>query len=217
MSAVTAASDAARDIDAVEGAITSSYNGDPFSRVLYVESHDTVGNGGTRLPDAIDSIDPTSLAARKGTLLAVLALLTAPAVPMLFMGEEMLATGTFDDPPAPLDWSLATANAPIVAFYQDAIRARRNLDGTTPGLLGPSVNVFHRNEDAKVMAYRRYDAAGNDVIVALNFGATAYTSYLIGLPGRASGTSGSTATTPSTGTISGARPRPTSSRRARRR
>jgi 1,4-alpha-glucan branching enzyme len=101
---------------------------------------------------------------------------------MLFMGEEMLATGTFDDPPASLDWSLATTNAPIVSFYQDAIRARRNLDGATAGLLGGSVNVYHVNETAKVIAYRRYDASGNDVVVALNFGGAAYASYLVGLP-----------------------------------
>jgi 1,4-alpha-glucan branching enzyme len=94
----------------------------------------------------------------------------------------MLATGTFTDPPAALDWSLATTNAPIVAFYQAAIRARRNLDGVTAGLLGPNIQVFHTNESAKVIAYRRLDASGHDVIVALNFGATSYTSYLLGLP-----------------------------------
>ena len=41
--------------DAIRDALNWSYNGDPFARVLYTESHDTVGNGGTRLPDAIDS------------------------------------------------------------------------------------------------------------------------------------------------------------------
>jgi 1,4-alpha-glucan branching enzyme len=182
VSAVTASSDAARDIDSVTGTINASYNGDPFARVLYTESHDTVGNGGSRLPDEIDPSTPTSLQARKNSLLATLALLTAPAVPMLFMGEEMLATGTFDDPPAQLDWSLATTNAPIVAFYRDALGARRNLGGVTAGLLGPNVNVYHVNESAKVIAYRRWDAAGNDVVVALNFGGTAYASYLLGMP-----------------------------------
>jgi 1,4-alpha-glucan branching enzyme len=182
VNAVTASSDAARDVDAVTGSINGNYNGDPFARVLYTESHDTVGNGGSRLPDEIDPAAPTSLTARKETLLATLALLTAPAVPMLFMGEEMLATGTFANPPAQLDWSLATTNAPIVAFYQDAIRARRNLDGVTAGLLGSDVNVYSVNETAKVLVYTRSDAAGNVVIVALNFGATAYPSYLVGLP-----------------------------------
>jgi 1,4-alpha-glucan branching enzyme len=182
VSAVTATSDAARDIDAVNGTLTWGYNGDPFERLVYDESHDTVGNGGSRLPDQIDSADPTSLDARKLTLLAAAALLTTPGVPMLFMGEEMLATGTFAQTPAPLDWTLSTTNAPIVLFYKNAIRLRRNLDGTAAGLLGPNVSVFHVNETGKVLGYLRSDQAGNDVVVLLNFGVTAYPSYLLGLP-----------------------------------
>jgi 1,4-alpha-glucan branching enzyme len=180
--AVTATSDAARNIDAVRDALDWQYNGDPFARVLFNESHDTVGNNGARLPDKIDGANPGAVTARKRALLATAALLTAPAVPMLFMGEEMLATGTFAQTPAPLDWCLAAKNAPIVAFYKDAIRARRNLDGVTAGLLGPHISVFHVNEAAKVLAYRRWDAPGSDVIVVLNFGATSYASYLVGLP-----------------------------------
>jgi 1,4-alpha-glucan branching enzyme len=182
VAAVTASSDGARDINAVSAALTSSYAGDPFARVFYTETHDTVGNGGSRLPDQIDSANPMSLAARKLTLLADTALLTAPAVPMLFMGEEMLATGTFAQTPAPLDWSLATTNAPIVAFYRDAVALRRNLGGTTAGLSGAHVSVHHVNEGAKVIGYRRWDAAADDVVILLNFGATAYASYLLGLP-----------------------------------
>ena len=182
VAAVTASSDAARDVNAVSGALTSRYAGDPFARVFYTETHDTVGNGGSRLPDQIDSTNPTSLAARKRTLLADTALLTAPAIPMLFMGEEMLATGTFAQTPAPLDWTLATTNAPIVAFYRDAIALRRNVAGTTAGLSGAHVSVHHVNQTAKVIGYRRWAAAGDDVVVLLNFGATAYTSYLVGLP-----------------------------------
>ncbi len=181
VAAVAATTDAARNLDAVRAALAWSYNGDPYARVLYTESHDTVGNGGVRLPNAIDPSAPTSLTARKGTLLATLALLTAPAVPMLFMGEEMLATGTFVDPGAPSTGRSRprmSRSSPSTAPRS----ARRNLDGVTAGLVGMNVDVFHLNETAKVMVYRRYDAAGNDVVVALNFGATAYTSYLVGLP-----------------------------------
>jgi 1,4-alpha-glucan branching enzyme len=180
--AVVAKTDAARNLVAIRDALTWQYNGDPYARVLYTQSHDWVGNGGARLPQRIDPADPSSLAARKRSLLATAALLTAPAVPMLFMGEELLAPGTFAQTPAPLDWSLSTTRGPIVTFYRDAIRARRNMDGVTAGLLGSHVAVFHLNDAAKVIAYRRSDDAGNDVVVLLNFGATSFATYDVGLP-----------------------------------
>jgi 1,4-alpha-glucan branching enzyme len=178
---LAAASDDARDLGRVEGALKSTYAGDPFARLLYLETHDTVGNGGARLPKRIDPVDPTSWAARKRSILGGVLLLTTPGVPMLFQGMEDLATGGFVDPPAPLAEPDAKGLR-MRAFYKDMIRLRRNLDGGAGGLLDPEVDVFHRNDAAKVIAYRRHGPSGEDVIVIVNLRNKAYTRYDVGAP-----------------------------------
>ena len=59
---------------------------------------------------------------------------------------------------------------------------RRNVDGTTLGLTGDGVSVFHVNDGAKVIAWRRWKAGGDDVVVIANFSGTAFANYQIGLP-----------------------------------
>ncbi len=171
-------SDDARDLGRLEGAVRGG--GDPFARVLFLETHDTVGNGGARLPQRIDPSNPRSFAARKRALLGAVVLLTAPGVPMLFQGQEMLATGTFNDPPAPLDWSLVTSNEKGLALYRDAIRLRRNLDGASAALASKEVAIVHRHDQNKVLAYRRGQSPPEDVLVVVNLRNRGYTRYDVG-------------------------------------
>jgi 1,4-alpha-glucan branching enzyme len=178
---LTAASDDARDLGAVQGALQGNYAGDPFARLIFVEDHDTVGNGGAHLPSLIDAANPESFAARKRSMLGGVLLLTAPGVPMLFQGQDILATGTFANPPAPLA-PPTTAGLAMRAFYKDMIRLRRNLDGGSGSLADPSVAILHRNDSAKVIAYRRYGPANEDVIVIANFRNKAFPTYNIGVP-----------------------------------
>ncbi|HSO41117.1 MAG TPA: alpha-amylase family glycosyl hydrolase [Labilithrix sp.] len=182
--AATAATDEARNLGAVRDSLAGQYNGDPFQRLLYVESHDTAGNDGARLPVRIDAADPTSVAARRRAMLAAGLLFTAPGVPMMFMGQEMLEDTKFVSQPAPLDWSKAVTNAPVLAFYRDMIRLRRNLDGVSGGLRGKNVAITHLNESPgnRVLVFRRWGGANDDVVVVANFGATRYTRYDVGVP-----------------------------------
>jgi 1,4-alpha-glucan branching enzyme len=175
--------DNGRDMGAVQSALQGSYAGDPFARLLFTEDHDTVGNGGSRLPSAIDPANWVSFAARRRSMLAAALLLTAPGVPMLFMGQESLAGGTFANPPAPLAGSIPPEGAKVRAYYKDLIALRRNLGGMSGGLMGKGVDILHRNDTNKVIAYRRYGSSGEDVIVVLNFRNKAYTEYDIGVPG----------------------------------
>lgn len=178
--AVTAADDASRDVTKVAEALQASYDGDPFARLIYVETHDTAGNEGARLPVRIDAADPSSLAARKRALLAAGVLLTSPGVPMLFMGQEMLETQKFASPPPALDWSKAQTNAGVRAFYKDAIAARREI----PALAGSGIAVTHVNASAtdRVVVYRRWSKPGDDVVVIANFGGRRYARYDVGVP-----------------------------------
>lgn len=174
--------DDGRDLGVIQAALEGGYAGDPFARVLFTEDHDTVGNGGSRLPSAIDPALPTSFSARRRSMLGATLLLTTPGVPMLFMGQESLATGTFDDPPAPLAGSLPPEGAKVRAFYKDLIALRRNLGGKSGGLLDAGVDILQRNDAAKVIAYRRHGASTEDVVVILNLRKKAYQQYDVGVP-----------------------------------
>jgi 1,4-alpha-glucan branching enzyme len=174
------ASDAGRDLGQIVGALQGTSGGDPLARLLFIEDHDIVGNGGARLPNRIDAANPTSFAARKRSMLAALLMLTAPGVPMLFMGQEWLSTEAFANPPAPLTGPTAEG-AKVRAFYRDMVRLRRNAGGLAGGLLDANVEILHRNDGAKVLAYRRYGASTEDVIVAVNLSGTAFTEYDVGV------------------------------------
>jgi 1,4-alpha-glucan branching enzyme len=177
---LTASSDDARDLGAVSGALTGSYAGDPFARVLFTEDHDIVGNGGARLPSKIDPADAESFMARRLSMIGAVTVLTAPGVPMIFMGQEWLATGTFPSSPTPIAGA-TPVGAKVQVFYRDMIRLRRNVDGGAGGLLDVGVDVFHRNDTAKVIAYRRHGASGEDVIVVLNLRNKSYAEYDVGV------------------------------------
>jgi len=180
---LVAANDSDRSMAAISGAITHAYNGTATERVVYTEDHDEVANGKSRIPEMISPGNAGSLAARQRSTLGAAIVMTAPGIPMIFMGQEFLESGHFDGS-TPLDWSKTTTYAGILALYQDLIALRHNRDGHTRGLLGNNVSVFHVNEGAHVIAYRRWDAggAGDDVIVVANFGAKAFARYDLGLP-----------------------------------
>ncbi len=177
---LTPPADSSRDMTQIASALTSNYAGDAYARLLFTEDHDTVGNGGARLPSKIDPANPTSWAARKRSIEGAVMLLSSPGVPMLFQGQEALATGTFLNPPAPLGAPTAQG-LQILALYKDMIHLRRNLDGGAGGLGDANIEVFHRNDTAKVVAYRRYGASGEDVVVIVNMMNKAYTEYDIGV------------------------------------
>jgi 1,4-alpha-glucan branching enzyme len=180
----SAATSDAPDIGKVRDAILGTLNGDPFDRLLYIESHDTAGNDGQRLPVRIDAANPTSLAARRRAMLAAGVLFTVPGVPMAFMGQEMHESTKFTPNAPPLDWTKAETNAGVRTFYRDMIRLRRNADGGSAALLAKNVSVTHLNDAApnKVIAYRRWSSPGDDLIVVANFGAKSYARYDVGLP-----------------------------------
>jgi 1,4-alpha-glucan branching enzyme len=184
---LAAAVDGDRSMQAVADAIRRGFSGRSDARVLYLESHDEVTSssdpGKARLPVACDPSSPTGWFARKRAALGSALVLTAPAIPMLFQGQEFLDEDPFDDQVL-LDWSKRDRRAGLVALHRDLVRLRRNWFDTTRGLKGHANNVFHVNDAGKVLAFHRWDAGGprDDVVVLLNFADRAYESYRIGLP-----------------------------------
>jgi len=186
---ISQSDDRNRNMGRVVEALTQRYNGDPSQRVIFMENHDVSGHPGennqTRIPDIISPNSPEDYYARKRSTLAAAVMLTSPGVPLEFQGEEMLDTNafTFDNTPN-LDWSREQKFSGIRDMYKDLNHLRLNTDGNTAGLSGANVKILQQNDDAKVVAYKRWDkgGAGDDTIVITNFSNTPLNAYSVGLP-----------------------------------
>ena len=181
--ALVAADDEARYLDAVADAVRHRYNLDAFERVVYTESHDEVANGQARVPEEIDADDAEGWAAQKRAALGAALVFTAPGIPMLFQGQEVLTDGWFRDT-EPVDWSRMERHGGFRQLFRDLIRLRRDFDGATRGLTGQHTDVFHVNHEAKVLAFRRWadGGPGDETVVVVNLRNTSYGAYRIGLP-----------------------------------
>ncbi|MBP1753136.1 MAG: 1,4-alpha-glucan branching protein [Geobacteraceae bacterium] len=181
--AVIASEDEHRSLAAIRDAICYRYNDDAFDRVIYSESHDEVANGRARVPHEISPDDPKGWYARKRSTLAAALVFTAPGIPMLFQGQEFLEGGWFRDT-VPVDWDQRDEFHGIVRLYRDLIRLRLNRDGFTRGLCGQFTQVYHLNDESKVIAFHRWDKGGpaDDVVVVASFSHEPQNGYVIGFP-----------------------------------
>lgn len=180
-----------RNMFVIRDAIYHRYGNNALERVIYTESHDEVAASLNsqerpdhyRLPEAIWRGNADSWFARKRSTLGATLLFTTPGIPMIFQGQEFLEWGSWRDN-IPLDWQKKSSFSGIWALYQSLIRLRRNWFNNTRGLRGQHVNVFHVNNNDKVIAFHRWEngGGGDDVIVVLNFSDRNYGSYTIGLP-----------------------------------
>ena len=162
----------------------------PGFRVIFSENHDKCGDlnketDGARLAQDFDPLNPTSLQARKKSMLAAALTLTSAGTPMLFMGQEKLAAGFFDAY-VQLDWLRTAGHPEVVRFHRDMIRMRRNLDSKTLALTYTSLptvddlsgvtKINLLNEQEGWITYeRRTGASSESIIVAVNFSTTTRT------------------------------------------
>ena len=181
--AVETPDDNARDMWAVRNAIAQYYNGEATQRVIFTESHDEVANGRQRVPEEIWPGNAASWFSKKRSTLASTLVFTAPGIPMIFQGQEVLEDGYFEDTD-PVDWNKLTLFPGIHQLYKDLIAMRRNLGGVTRGLTGNNLNVHHVNDGDKMIAFHRWHSggAGDDVVVMANFRNQDWNAYRIGLP-----------------------------------
>jgi 1,4-alpha-glucan branching enzyme len=181
--AVVTPQDEQRSLSAIRDAICYRYNDDAFDRVIYSESHDEVANGRARVPQEISPNDPKGWHARKRSTLAAAMVFTAPGIPLLFQGQEFLEGEWFRDT-VPLDWDQSEEFHGIVRLYRDLIRLRLNHDGFTRGLCGQFTQVYHLNDESKIIAFHRWDKGGpaDDVVVVANFSHEPQDGYVIGFP-----------------------------------
>lgn len=181
--AVIASQDQNRSVSQICDAILYRYNDDAFQRVIYSESHDDVANGQARVPQEVNPDDPTGWFAQKRSTMAAVMVFTSPGIPMLFQGQEFLEGDWFRDT-VPVDWHQQEQFRGIILLYRDLIKLRLNKVGQSCGLCGQFTQVYHVNEERKVLAFHRWDQGGpgDDVVVIANFSNQLHNEYTVGFP-----------------------------------
>ena len=175
--------DASRDLGAVCKALEYRYELDAFRRIIFTESHDEVANGRARVPEDIWPGKVSSWFSKKRSTLGGALVFTAPGIPMIFEGQELLEDHWFQDT-VPIDWSRVEDEHGILGIYRDLIALRRNLHGVTRGLCGQNIHVYHFDDSTKVLAFHRWDKQGptDSVVVVINMKNHGCDGYVIGFP-----------------------------------
>lgn len=83
-----------------------------------------------------------------------------------------------------LEWGKPRQFAGIVLAHEHLNSLRRDAYGNTTGLTGPSINVFHQDNENRVIGYHRWmhGDVHDDVIVITNFSDKRFKSYKLTLP-----------------------------------
>ncbi len=175
------------NLDAMAQNLYPSQMPDAWRGVTCIENHDIVKVGAqSRIARLADGSNARSWYARSRSRLATAVLLTAPGIPMLFMGQEFLEDKQWSDDPESANliyWDgVQSGQKPMVdhlRLTQDVIRLRWR----QPALRGPLVRVFHVHNQNRVLAFHRWlDGRGRDVIVVASLNDTPFYNYDIGFP-----------------------------------
>lgn len=188
--------DAAVDMASIGAAMAMTYK-DPGRWTVFqcIENHDLVyfdHTGSDRQPRIASLADPSnarSWYARSRAKVATGILLTAPGVPMIFMGQEFLEDKYWSDWPGRPElliwWEGLEGRDKDMSdqhrFTRDLMWLRRR----HPALRGEGINVFRANDADRVIAIHRWlPGTGRDVVVVASLGeTTAYEhGYRIGFP-----------------------------------
>ncbi|WP_455208264.1 alpha-amylase family glycosyl hydrolase [Kaarinaea lacus] len=158
--------------------------------VQHLENHDLqrLGNINDREPRIAalaDPSNPRSWYARSRSRVATSILLTAPGIPMLFMGQEILEDKYWSDAPNPdtlIWWEGLEQDKHMQDFFRfsrDIVWLRRH----HPALRGDAINVFHVHEGNRVIAYHRWlENIGRDVVIIASLNESTFLHYELGFP-----------------------------------
>lgn len=180
---LTQASDEYIDMNLISSALLNRYNDDAMRRVVFTESHDEVANGRARVAEEVEPGNATGWFARKKATLGAVMVLTSPGIPMIFQGQTIQQDSWFKDT-EPLDWDRLKDLKGISNMYHDMIHLRRNLTGTTAGLMGQHTELLALDHDKKLIAFQRWLEGGNrdTTVVIMNFSHQAITNYSVRFP-----------------------------------
>jgi len=164
-----------------------------FSTFQCVENHDLLDynheDKQPRIARLADGSDARSWYARSRSRVATGILLTAPGIPMLFMGQEFLEDKYWTDwqgRPELLIWwaGLQGEDRHMIdhhRFTRELLAVRRRL----PALRSDGLHVFHVHDDNRILAFQRWvPGSGHDVVVVISLNETTFYdgSYQLGFP-----------------------------------
>ena len=185
------------NLDPLREALNFTYRQDELWTVFQcIENHDLLDDNHSgrdkqpRIARLSDPSDARSWYARSRAKVATGLLLTAPGVPMIFMGQEFLEDKYWTDYPKKpqlLIWweGLEGADRHMSdqhRFTRDMMWLRRK----HPALRASGLNVFHVHNQNRVIAFQRWvPGVGRDVVVVASLNNQSFynQSYRIGFPG----------------------------------
>ena len=185
--------DAPVNLERIADALYPSF-GSAWRQVQHLENQDIVRRDNAtdrapRIPAAADPADARSWYATSRSRVMNGSLLTAPGIPMLFMGQEILEDKLWSDSPdfyadSLIWWDGLRADRRMrdhLRFVQDLVRVRR----ANRALTSDRIRVSHVNNDNRVIAFHRWvEGVGQDVVVVASFSESTWYSYELGFPRR---------------------------------
>jgi 1,4-alpha-glucan branching enzyme len=148
--------------------------------VVHLENHDLVDADREnkneilpRVPALAHWDDRRDPLARSRSRLATAILLTAPGIPMLFMGEEFLEDKPWHNNPSRDDLFIYWNGLASSGAMRDFLRFTRELcwlRRRQPALCGEGINPYYVHNLDRVLAFHRWvEGEGRDVIVIASF------------------------------------------------
>ncbi|HYH68099.1 MAG TPA: alpha amylase C-terminal domain-containing protein [Urbifossiella sp.] len=184
---------AAVDLNPVRDALRTPYNFPAaWKAVQHVENHDLVDGDHEpheiepRMPALAHDADRRSWYARSRSRVATGLVLTAPGIPMLFMGQEFLEDKPWHNNPKRSDLFLYWDGLRSEPAMQNFLRFTRELVWLRrrhPALRGEGVNPYYVHNDNRVLAVQRWvEGAGRDVVVVVSLREETWWGYDLGFP-----------------------------------
>lgn len=154
------------------------------------ENHDIVYQGREpRMARLGDPSNPRSWFGRSRARVAIGLGLTAPGIPMLFMGQEFLEDKPWSDnfefhKDLLLYWAGLDQGDRQMLDHLRCTRELLALRRQLPALRGQGFRVVHADDAQRVLAFQRWvEGAGQDVMVVVHLATFTRTAYRIGFPG----------------------------------
>jgi 1,4-alpha-glucan branching enzyme len=175
-------------MSAIAEAIASVVLPNRWRAVQAVENHDLVYAGREpRIARLAGGNDARSWYARSRSRIAMGLVLTAPGIPHIFMGQEILEDKQWSDTPGSATeiwWAGLDAGdksmSDFLRFTRELIDARR----AHPALRGEGCAIIHVHDDNRILAFQRWvEGVGNDVVVVCSLNERTWYNYDIGFPG----------------------------------
>lgn len=177
------------DMTAIASALWPAGFDQSWKFMQNLETHDEVLEGRKpRIARLAGGSDSRSWHGRSRARVAAGLLLTAPGIPMLFMGQEFLEDKPWSDdisghPNLRLHWAGLEGGDRHMSDFHRCVRDLIHLRHHLPALRADGFRVSHVHDANRVLVFHRWvPGEGRDVIIALNLSEHTWPNYQLGLP-----------------------------------